>query len=209
MDFKSIIREEDGFIFATALCQISGKRLHDWKRTAETQSLIKKLEDKLKIKVIEVKKGGNKYSQGSWIHPLLAIHLAQWISSDFCIKVSNWIEEWKSIKEKNKIEYNDSILNIIPDNIYNQREKEIQLKLQKNLGGNIEVETEFGYIDLLTDIEIIEIKIGQNWKHGLGQLCVYSEVYKEHKKRLHLFDIEYNEKINIICSKYNIVVSYE
>jgi hypothetical protein len=43
---------------------------------------------------IDIKKGGNdKHLQGSWIHPDLAVPLAQWISPSFSIQVSRWIRE--------------------------------------------------------------------------------------------------------------------
>jgi len=42
------------------------------------------------FKSIEVTKG--RYG-GSWIHPDLAIQLAQWISPQFAIKVSRWMRE--------------------------------------------------------------------------------------------------------------------
>jgi hypothetical protein len=77
------------------------------------------------------------------------------------------------------------------------------------LGGCIEVETEVGYIDLLTDYEIIEIKDGKLWKHALGQILMYSVDYPNHKKRIHLFDIEKNKMIEDRCNIYNIKVSYE
>jgi hypothetical protein len=79
------------------------------------------------------------------------------------------------------------------------------------LAGQIEVETEVGYIDLLTDDEIIEIKDGKFWKHALGQILSYSIDYPNHKKRIHLFNIgEYN--LNLIkdkCLKFNINVTFE
>jgi hypothetical protein len=88
-------------------------------------------------------------------------------------------------------------------------EKQIQKKLQTELCGLIEVETPDGYIDLLTDTEIIEIKNGEKWKQGLGQLAVYSLSYPSHIKRLHLFNIEPNLRINKCCNNYNIKVTYE
>ena len=42
------------------------------------------------------------------------------------------------------------------------RKEEIELKLHNQLGGKIEVKTECGFIDLLTDTEIIENKKGKN-----------------------------------------------
>jgi hypothetical protein len=44
--------------------------------------------------LVDIKKGGNnKNAQGSWIHPDLAVQLAQWISPKFSLKVSRWIRE--------------------------------------------------------------------------------------------------------------------
>jgi len=159
-----------------------------------------------KSQLIDSKQGRNG---GTYIHPLLATNLAQWISVDFSLKVSKWIDDWRNTKKQNDDEYVNSLVNIKPDMESNNIEKQIQIRLLKELGGEIEVKTEFGYIDLLTKTEIIEIKNGMNWKHGLGQLCVYSEYFPEHKKRLHLFELEYNERINKLCKKYNIEVSYE
>ena len=83
------------------------------------------------------------------------------------------------------------------------------MKLQEELGGCIEVYTEFGFIDLLTDKEIIEIKNGNNWKHGFGQIIVYGEFYPLHKKRLHLFNIQKDLEIEKFCKKYNVNIEYE
>lgn len=44
--------------------------------------------------LMDITKGGNdKKAQGSWIHPDLAVQLAQWISPVFAIKVSRYIRE--------------------------------------------------------------------------------------------------------------------
>ena len=89
-------------------------------------------------------------------------------------------------------------------------EKEIQKRLCKELkNAKIEVETPCGFIDILTDNEIIEIKNGKNWKHAVGQILVYSKFYPKHKKRLHLFNTVNDELINDFCRKNNISVSYE
>ena len=49
--------------------------------------------NKDKIQLIEINKNKTKYEQGTWIHPDLAIQLAQWISPTFALKVSQWIRE--------------------------------------------------------------------------------------------------------------------
>ena len=148
-------------------------------------------------------------NQGSWIHPYIATNLAQWISSTFAIKVSIWIDDWRKTQEENNLKYISELKDIKPDLFNDDIEKKIQEKLHKQLGGLIEVETDFGYIDLLTDTSIIEIKNGDNWKHGLGQLIVYSHFYPNHKKILYLFNIRKNYKIDEFCIKYDITVTYE
>lgn len=75
---------EDGYIFATDLCKVAGKGIHDWLRLEETKELVKKA---------EYKGNSGKYSQGTWIHTDLGINLAQWCSPSFTPQVSKWIEE--------------------------------------------------------------------------------------------------------------------
>ena len=88
---------EDGYIFATGLCKVSGKRLNHWKENKETKKVIDKLTVDTGITVsalIEIYKGGNnKYSQGTWVHPDLGMHLAQWCNPSFASQVSKWIRE--------------------------------------------------------------------------------------------------------------------
>ena len=212
--YDNLIRE-DGMINATLLCKAAGgkKLLANYTRNKQTKEYLDALSIETGISIrelMQISKGNSsKFEQGTWIHHLVATHLAQWISIDFSIKVSLWIDKWKSINDKNKKEYDDSLLNIKADKNNLNREKEIQTKLNQELGGEIEVETEFGFIDILTKDELIEIKIGHDWKCGIGQLLAYGEYYKDHVKRLHLFDFKYDKKIDKICEKYNIKLSYE
>jgi hypothetical protein len=89
---------EDGYIFATKLCKIVGKKVNHWLNLKETKELVNKLK-KSDIGIpasqfIEVYKGNSqKYSQGTWIHPDLGIQLAQWCSPSFSLQVSKWIRE--------------------------------------------------------------------------------------------------------------------
>ncbi len=131
-------RKPDNFINATQMCKAGGKLFGHWSRLDSTKELIKTLEISLKNKqinigkksdihicssdnssemqnnevllnVIDVKKGGD--IQGSWIHPHLAVQLAQWISPSFAIQVSEWIYELfetgsvsiKQLDDKDKI----------------------------------------------------------------------------------------------------------
>ena len=84
---------EDGYIDATKLCQAGGKKFNDWYRLEQTNDLIQALNLKTgidAIKLIDSKKG--RYG-GSWIHPDLAVQLAQWISPMFSLQVSSWVRE--------------------------------------------------------------------------------------------------------------------
>jgi hypothetical protein len=91
---------EDGLISGTQICKAGKKEFKHWYSLESTKELILKLEeqiqaDNLKVdiptfKILDVQKG--RYG-GSWIHPDLAIQLAQWISPVFALQVSKWIRE--------------------------------------------------------------------------------------------------------------------
>ena len=88
-------RKDDGYINATDLCKAGNKKFNHWSSLDTTKELINVLSTDAGIPVsalVETKKGGNdKLLQGSWIHPDLAIQLAQWISPSFSLRVSKWI----------------------------------------------------------------------------------------------------------------------
>jgi hypothetical protein len=91
-----LAREKDGYINATQMCKAGGKQFNDWKRLETTNALVKVLiaETGIPVSAIDITKGGNdKKNQGSWVHPDLAIQLAQWISPVFAIQVSRWVRE--------------------------------------------------------------------------------------------------------------------
>jgi uncharacterized protein YunC (DUF1805 family) len=87
----------DGYIDATAICEASRKQFSDWNRLGSSKALIEALESETGIPrtlLIETYKGNTtKFTQGSWIHPDLAIQLAQWVSPKFAIQVSRWMRE--------------------------------------------------------------------------------------------------------------------
>ena len=91
-------RPRDGYINATLLCNKAGKRFHDYRRLATTEEFLKELSLETGIpasNLIEVFRGrGDRVSQGTWVHPQLAIHLAQWLSSAFAVQVTKWVVEW-------------------------------------------------------------------------------------------------------------------
>lgn len=155
-------------------------------------------------------KGGINEKRGTWVHQRVAISLAQWISVDFDIFVGECIEEWKESSKKNDKKYYDELNNIKGD-FYDKPEKEVRDKLCEELGGEIEVKTPDGFIDILTKKEIIEVKCMKNWKHAIGQILVYGEYYPDHQKRIHLFNIDdilMIESLRKKIWKYGIIMSY-
>lgn len=90
-------------------------------------------------------------------------------------------------------------------------EKVIRDRLKTELGGRTEVPNEFGFIDLLTEQEVIEIKIIQDWKTAVGHVITKGQAYPQHSKRIHLFgksDVNL-EKITACCALLDVTVTFE
>jgi KilA-N domain len=107
-------RIDNGFINGTAMCVAHGKDVSDWLKTDETWDLVSALADDLGIKfnpaknpdsvktrvsttfpeLVLVKRGSPSNGGGTWLHPDLALQLAQWCNKPFAIQVSRWIREW-------------------------------------------------------------------------------------------------------------------
>lgn len=214
IDDKEIQFREDGFINATQLCRVGRKKFGNWFQLESTKDLIKTLKNELNSNthecasiVVDIKKGGNSKTQGSWIHPDLSIHLALWISPNFAIKVSSWVNEWRKYSEINENKFKEAIKNLEPCRSV-QREKEIQKQLQEELRATIEVETPVGFIDLMTADRIIEIKKASRWKHALDQIISYG-IFVDKPKYIYLFG-ECDNKDNIlkVCDKYEVGVVF-
>lgn len=65
-------------------------------------------------------------------------------------------------------------------------ESMIQTILQEREGGDREVETPVGYVDLLTDPYMIEVKHVKVWKEG-AQVLLYAAYFPNRQPRVHLF----------------------
>jgi len=90
-------------------------------------------------------------------------------------------------------------------------ERDVRDRLQSQLGGKVEAYTKFGLIDLLTETELIEIKIAHRWKDAVGHILAKSYKYPSHQKRLHLFGPEepLMEPIEEVCKPHAIRVTFE
>lgn len=92
-------RAQDGYINATAMCKAAGKQFNEYTSKVATQAFLIELASETGISVsdlVQVVKGGPPHIQGSWVHPQVAIHLAQWVSARFAVQVSKWVFDWMS-----------------------------------------------------------------------------------------------------------------
>ena len=44
-------------------------------------------------KLIDIETGGSNDNRGTWVHPKVAINIAQWISPEFDVQVSTWVHQ--------------------------------------------------------------------------------------------------------------------
>ncbi len=90
-------RSNDGYFDATAMCKATGKLFGHYKPLDSTQAFVDALSTDIGIPIsllIESKKGNTvKFDQGTWVHPYIAINLAQWCSPQFAVQVSKWVFE--------------------------------------------------------------------------------------------------------------------
>jgi hypothetical protein len=124
-DVVIVSRTEDNYINATQLCQAGGKQFKHWYSLESTKQLINEAASEAVIptsQLVDIKKGNSSdFNQGSWIHPDLAIQLAQWLSPRFALQVSKWI---RTLFTNGNVSIDVKILE-------DQHSKEIELKDQK------------------------------------------------------------------------------
>ena len=112
-----ISRQSDGYINASQLCKAGNKYYKDWFRLEKTKEFLTELSQELKIdilidksekmgvgdishppntnvRLIEINMGKSDVDdQSTWVHPRVAIHIAQWISPKFAVNVTGWIHK--------------------------------------------------------------------------------------------------------------------
>ncbi len=96
-------RIEDGYVNATAMCKAAGKRWGDYYALSTTKPFLEELaavNGQTVNGLIQRIVGGIPELQGTWVHPQVAIHLAQWLSPKFAVLVTQWVMDWLSGKLK-------------------------------------------------------------------------------------------------------------
>ena len=112
-----ISRQSDGYINSSQLCKAGKKYYADWFRLEKTKEFLTELSQELKIDILsdKIEKRGVREipyppntnvsliennmgksdvdDQSTWVHPRVAIHIAQWISPKFAVNVTGWIHK--------------------------------------------------------------------------------------------------------------------
>ena len=107
-----ISRQSDGYINASQLCKAGNKYYKDWFRLEKTKEFLTELSNELKIDILTDKTDPGEFTpqentnvslieinqyndsdQSTWVHPRVAIHIAQWISPKFAVNVTGWIHK--------------------------------------------------------------------------------------------------------------------
>jgi hypothetical protein len=97
-------RSKDGYINATAMCRAAGREWSKYRELKATREFLPALGLDLRLTEVQLiigsygAPGGDPRNQGTWVHPQIAIDLAQWLSADFKIKVTRWVMEWMSAR---------------------------------------------------------------------------------------------------------------
>jgi hypothetical protein len=94
-------RARDGYINATAMCRAANKLWGHYWESGPNKAFGSALASDIGIPISELIqsiRGGDARAQGTWVHPQVAIHLAQCLSPDFAVRVSQWVFEWMSGK---------------------------------------------------------------------------------------------------------------
>lgn len=84
-------RSTDGYMDATAMCQANAKKWSHYWSNHSTQEFIQALAESTGIpadSLIEMRSGRGG---GTYVHPRVATHLAQWCSPKFAVAVSGWV----------------------------------------------------------------------------------------------------------------------
>jgi hypothetical protein len=91
--YQLVYRPEDGYIDVTNLCNAGKKKFNDWKRLNKTTAFLKVLSSSAGNPANELLKyqNGSNAERKTWVHPQVAINIAQWISPEFDVQVSRWI----------------------------------------------------------------------------------------------------------------------
>lgn len=108
MNLQAIVEQntrQDDFVNATNLCKYVGKEWKNFYKLKETKTYVKALVNRIQIEsndkvtldnVLESRRGKGGET---WVHPLLAIKLAEWLSPEFELYVKQTFKRYLDADE--------------------------------------------------------------------------------------------------------------
>jgi len=235
----TVCSREDGYVNAAQICQAGNKKFKDWYNLDSTKELIKVLEADTGIPasgLVDRIKGGNEKKRGSWIHPDLAIQLAQWINPTFALHVSKWIRtlfndgsvkvDLKTIKDKNlEIRIKDHRIKLLEDKCLSKQKRidypernvvyllttEDHLERRTYILGKAKnLTSRLGTYNKTCDHQVVFYAACKNEEHmGLAETLVMSklEEYREKANR-ERFILPDDKEVSFFISKIKEIVSF-
>lgn len=131
------LRLTDGYVNATALCEACDKNLEDYICLEATKEFMKELSKETNMQVSQLMQpftSGNPTINGTWVHPQLAINLAQWASPQLGITVPQWVFLWMS--EQSVAPKENPIKEESPKNKFEDYDPEFGKAIEKALAYN-------------------------------------------------------------------------
>lgn len=89
--------KDNDYINLTKMCKQAGRKFNHYFRTQPTKEYLSVVEAETNVVVadlIEKRVGGVPTEQGTYGHPLVAIHLAQWLSPEFALAVTKLMQSY-------------------------------------------------------------------------------------------------------------------
>lgn len=89
-------RTLDGYLNATVVCNIARKDINDYLNLQETKDFLNHLSSKTEIplSILIQKIEKDAQSESIWVHPSIALNIAQWIGLNFKDDIYDWVYEW-------------------------------------------------------------------------------------------------------------------
>jgi hypothetical protein len=87
-------RVTNGYVNATAMCKACSREFKHYKELVATKAFISELSSVVGIPgngLVQSIIGGVPQFQGTWVHPQVAVNLAQWLSPRFAVLVTQWV----------------------------------------------------------------------------------------------------------------------
>ena len=142
VDFRVIIKRENGYINGTKLCTDNDKMIKNWLRNASTKVLLDKfkamnpgVQDQILVKggkIVDVR--------GTYIHPLLIPSLVSWVSPEYTLHINNVINAYNIAMTNVPLpailpsdNNNDDVSSISSDDDFKPPERTLMTIFNKNL----------------------------------------------------------------------------